>query len=785
MLSLFGIRHHGPGSARSLLRGLTQLQPDCVLIEGPPDADALIPMVVEAGMDPPVALLLYATEQPRKAVYYPFAAFSPEWQAMRFALQNKVPVRFMDLPQCHQLVDDPHEESADDANIDAKPHQPVVELQPGERLQVHLPILQTDPLTELAKAAGYDDGERWWEHLVEHRATESAHEHEPNAAEIFLAVHEAMSVLREDQHERRLPERVAQREALREAYMRQSIRAAEKEGFARIAVVCGAWHTPALRDLSKGQQDDIALLKDLPKTKVSATWVPWTFGRLTAYSGYGAGIASPGWYQHLWEMGLSPSRPANEITTRWLARVAHLLREQGLDASSASVIETVRLAQTLAAIRGRGLPDLAEINEAIRAVLCFGDATPMAVIHQQLIVHETLGAVPDHAPSVPLQQDVQREQKRLRMPLDATMKPLELDLRKPTDLQRSQLLYRLDLLGVPWGKLTSTRSRGTFREVWQLTWQPEYAVRLIERAGWGNTVLDAAIGYAKAQALGKIDGHAVTLPTLSRLLRQTLLADLPDALSLIMQRLQDEAALSPDLLQLMDALPELANALRYGDVRGTDTALMQQVVSGFIARVCVGLAQACASLNDDAAREMLTRLNGMDESVRLVDSKTHTETWRTTLMQLLGLRNLHGLLAGRVCRMLLDGYGLEVMVVATQMQLALSVANPPEQAAAWVDGFLGQSGLLLLHDERLWGLIDAWVAQLTPEHFTQVLPLLRRTFAQFPAPERRQMGAQAAQRSATRTGPIGQTNADVDIGLEVDITRAETALPLILQLLGL
>ena len=38
---VFGVRHHGPGSARSLRRALDALQPDVVLVEGPPDADAV------------------------------------------------------------------------------------------------------------------------------------------------------------------------------------------------------------------------------------------------------------------------------------------------------------------------------------------------------------------------------------------------------------------------------------------------------------------------------------------------------------------------------------------------------------------------------------------------------------------------------------------------------------------------------------------------------------------------------------------------------------------------
>ena len=76
---LFGIRHHGPGCARSLLRALEAMQPDCLLIEGPPDGESVLPFVLESGMCPPVALLVYAPDDSRRAVFYPFAEFSPEW----------------------------------------------------------------------------------------------------------------------------------------------------------------------------------------------------------------------------------------------------------------------------------------------------------------------------------------------------------------------------------------------------------------------------------------------------------------------------------------------------------------------------------------------------------------------------------------------------------------------------------------------------------------------------------------------------------------------------------
>ncbi len=109
---IFGIRHHGPGSARSVRAALAELQPDIVLVEGPPDAAEVLPLLADAAMQPPVALLIYAADTPRRAVYYPFTVFSPEWQAIHWALTGNVPVRFMDLPQTYQLGERPESELA-------------------------------------------------------------------------------------------------------------------------------------------------------------------------------------------------------------------------------------------------------------------------------------------------------------------------------------------------------------------------------------------------------------------------------------------------------------------------------------------------------------------------------------------------------------------------------------------------------------------------------------------------------------------------------------------------
>jgi hypothetical protein len=113
---------------------------------------------------------------------------------------------------------------------------------------------------------------------------------------------------------------------------------------------------------------------------------------------------------------------------------------------------------------------------------------------------------------------------------------------------------------------------------------------------------------------------------------------------------------------------------------------------------------------------------------------------------------------------------------ARRLGLALSTATEPAQAAAWIEGFLAGSGLLLLHNPTLWQVLDAWVTQLHPETFTAILPLLRRTFSTFPAPERRQMGERVRQGQ-------GSLQVQAQMGL-LDRDRADMILPLIAQLLG-
>jgi len=719
---VFGIRHHGPGSARSLLSALEAMGPDAVLVEGPPDAEDVLPLLARPEMVPPVALLVYPPDAPQDATFYPFAGFSPEWQALRYALGRGVTARFVNLPR--SLDRDGEDEESE---------------------------VREDPVGLLAEAAGYEDRELWWERQVEQRR---------DATDLFDAIMEAMTALREG-HEPPV------REARREAHMRRETRKALEEGYENVAVVCGAWHAPALKVEDYGARSDEALLKGLKKKKTSATWIPWTAGRLSYRSGYGAGTASPGYYEHLWNSS------GGNVGSRWLSHIARLLRSEDLDASPANVVEAVRVAETLAAVRELASPGLEELREAALATLCGGETEKLDLIRDKLEIGEKLGEVPADTPTVPLQRDLEGLQKRLRLKPSAEERNLDLDLREKNARARSELLHRLRLVGIDWGEPRAVSGKsGTFHEVWVLHWRPELSVALIEANVWGNTVESAASSRIRNLA------EDANLPRLTALLDAAILARLPEeSVSNLLGRVRDTAA-SADARLLMDALPPLARVARYGDVRGTEASSVLPVVDALFERALVALPGACAALNDDAARATAHSIGGVQECVNLLDRPGMAERWRAALSPLAEDDGVHALVRGWCCRLLLEAGVLEEGGLRKLAGLALSPAVPTPEAAAWVEGALRGSGLVLLHQDGLWRALDLWISSLDPETFTAMLPLVRRAFSCFESPERRAMG-----EKVKKLKDVHQDAATPERG-GVDHRRAARTLPVLAQILG-
>ena len=638
--TVFGIRHHGPGSARSLERALEQLEPDTILIEGPPEADALLALAADEDMDPPVALLTYVPDEPGRAHFYPFARFSPEWRAIRYGLQHEVPVRFCDLPAANKMASSG-------------------ERGPRSRYRA-------DPLAALAGIAGHGDPERWWEDVVE------SQDESP-----FEAVTEAMAVLREAYPDE------DPREEQREAFMRQQIRAASKSGAENVAVVCGAWHAPALTEPGPAAPDQ-RTLKGLRQGQ----------GR-----------------DHLGAVDLRPARPRERLRRR--RRLARLVRPalRGRRAAGRPLARPRRAAaarrgarrvrgpgRRRGAARGRARGDPQPAAGRPRRAARRHPRRPLPrqrrsrsqLVRAELVVGHRLGEVPERTPMVPLQQDVSRLQRRLRLKPEAQSKSITLDLRKPNDRERSRLLHRLNLLGVHWAEQRRTSGLGTFKEAFELEWHPGLALDLIHAGRWGTTVEAAAAAKARAEA-----AEQESLAALAQLADAVLLADLPDALADVMRALADQAALDRDTTDLMRAVPPLAGILRYGDVRGSDTQRRRRAscaASSCAARsACPG---AGVGLDEETGKALAELVDGVNSALALLEDADLTRAWRDVAAPRRRRRPPPGLArrprhppAPR--RRRVPGHRRR------HLARALSPGEDPERGASWIEGFIGTSGLVL------------------------------------------------------------------------------------------
>jgi hypothetical protein len=717
-----------------------------VLIEGPPEADDLIPFAGAPGMKPPIAFLVHASSDANAAFFSPFAEFSPEWQALLWAIRHKTPAHFIDWPggiTIHQL-------------IAAKDKDP-------EGMEV---LADSDPLDTLAELAGFTEGEAFWNALIEqgrlgHGAEANAGE---NALAVFAAIEHAMTQVRAESGSVR-SERSRLRDEQREAWMRIHIRQALKECDGPVAAVVGAWHVSALRHEASAASDK-ALIKNLEREKIEVTWVPWTNSRLSTASGYGAGVISPGWYRHLWSLYAQekPTEPAT-FAAQWQARTAALLRNEGYPTSTASAIEAARLSLTLAAMREHAVPGLEEMRESALASLCYGEDVPLRLIERKLYIGEQVGEIDPSVPQMPLARDLALWQKKTRLKPEDVESEVRVDLRSEAGLLKSTLLHRLLILKVPWGKLIEAEAgRGTFRELWRLRWVPELSVSLAEALVYGGTIEQAS---ANAQIERSQKQKSTSISEQAELIRAALVADLPVAAKACITRLQEMAVDAGEITELMKAVAPLVRVLRYGTARELPETELRSLIHALSVEVNAGVRLASHNLGEDAASARIDAMRAYDEVLHLFGDETLIDSWRhqlTARVVGLSLRRLH------------DMRTWDLEQVRSAFSLRTRGETPP-RAGAFIETFLAGGSEVLLQDQPLLELLDDWLCALAENDFVETLPLLRRSFSVFDAVARRRLMDRVAKGAHQMTHAVIPSNGSSNEAFD-------RALPLLYQILG-
>ena len=522
---------------------------------------------------------------------------------------------------------------------------------------------------------------------------------------------------------------------IREAYMKREIaKACTEFKPEEIVVIVGAYHLLGIQNSLPAMTDDE--LKKLPKATAQLTLMPYSYLRLSSRTGYGAGNMAPYYFELMWRA--MQTNTMDKLAATYLTKIAKILRDQGQNASSASVIEAVRLANVLSAMKGGTYPVLEDLHDAV--VTCFGGGglSSVAEAINKVDIGTAIGALPEGVSQTPVQEDMNQELKRLKLTnyKSAIAQDLSLDLRENLkvktkeaafiDLNRSTFLHRLEVLGIHFATQQRVQQdKASWAEKWVLQWSPEVEIEIVEANLKGETLEIAAAFILKEQL-----SEATDLSVVAKIIRQACECQLTHIFGNALSTLQSLLVDSNNFVETAFAAHELSMLIQYGDLRQFNLEPLKPILQQLFLRASLLLIDA-SSCDDKASKPIVDAMNTMEfiseQQYELVD----TETWQKELTHLAWRDDVNTKLSGVAFAILLEHNLATEEECAREVSRRLSAGVPADLGASWFEGFSGRNRYALLSRTIIWQELDNYVRQLDEEQFMRSVVFLRRAFADF------------------------------------------------------
>lgn len=738
-VNVFGVRHLSPAGAWHLRKYLDAKKPDLVLIEGLSDATELVPDVTRRGTKPPIALLAYTDSLPVRTLIYPLARYSPEFQAMSWAKEHDAEVDFIDLPSDVFLaLQDVEEELATRRRLEREKASAPAEESGTAAATAEAAPPRVSVYQQWAERAGETDHETYWERTFEHNLSDDAYR---------LAAYEFGNSLRELEEDQ---PRWRAENLVREAYMRRKIAAAIAAGTKpeKIVAVVGAFHAPVLTGEFPAMTD--GELASLRRRSSKFTLMPYSYFKLSSQSGYGAGNQAPAYYELLWDA--MRSGQLDQLPSQYLSMVARNLREAGTHRSTAEVIEGVRLANTLAAMKDGLAPALVDLRDAAVTLIGHGELMTVKEAIARVEVGTAIGELPAGVSRTSIQADFEREMLRLKLEkYKTTVKAeLSLDLRenrqaKSTesaflDLNRSSFLNRLRVLEVGFAKpLRTSQGSATWAEKWALQWSPESEIQLVEAVLLGETV-ELATGFKFKTTLETCTSIAAA----AEVVRDACQCGMMASMDAARKRLQELSTETSELTAIAHAAHTLGMIVRYGDVRKFDPEPLMPLVEELFVEGALALHGA-ATCDNEQAMNVIVAIDEMNGLALEHSERVDEAMWIERLRRLSDADDRNPILSGYACAILLERGLIANEDLAREVSRRLSPGVPADLGAGWFEGLSKRNRYALLARQILWAQLADYIASLDEEHFRRSVVFLRRAFGGFAAREKRQIAENLAE----------------------------------------
>jgi hypothetical protein len=710
---LFPVRHHSPRAAGCLRAWLEKVRPELVLVEGPSDAESLIPIITDQESEPPIAILAYSTDGQPQSCMWPFVRYSPEYEALRWAREHGVKAGFVDWPSGAALGS--ARQAARKAETNPEASDPDAKADTGNRHKV------------LAERFDLRHFNEFWDAWFETPAYDPAGFREAMNA---FAEYIAPAADRDPES------------ALRDRIMAEAIEGAIQGGIApdRIVAVLGAAHVASI--VRGDPRVDTALPEAVP---VALAVVPYSYLRLSESSGYGAGNRAPWYYERVYENALD----FNQASLVVLIEFATSMRLRGFAVSLADVIEAYRLGVTLAGLRGKSAPGADELAEAACATITRGQEAPIREFLAPLMIGRRVGRLGSAAGRNSLQREFAEGLQKFGFPHRDELETVTLRLADTTQAAASLFLHRLRVADVPYASYAGSQSVSSktkpddeaggygalsrVREHWQVQWTPATEVALAERVIYGEN-----FGEVCERKLNEALQDTKHASDATRLLVDAVLTEAMKATARSLDAAERLSSTDEDVDSLSQAARTLAGLKSFGSSRPQLTQL-----GGTVDRLLVGtftrgtLRLPLSLLGDAEATAPARRAMMVLQELALTQPGLDRVAWFEGLHGISGDEKVEPTAAGTAAALLYLARECNDEQLRALLEGRLADTITPARSADFLAGFFSVNALVLLKNREIVAALSAFLAGLGGAAFRDALPALRRAFAVLGASERR------------------------------------------------
>ncbi len=733
---LFPVRHHSPVCSYQLVRTIEAYAPDCILIEGPENANDLIPVLTSEETALPAAIY-YFYKDTRKLVseegedyhcYYPFLYASPEYNAMAEAKKRGIPAQFIDLPYSEILI---HTQGNRGLRTEQEKHSYADDSH----------LVKSRFYAKLCEKTGLRSFEEFWEKYFEIGGIRKTPE------EFIRQMHTYCILTRRETPQEELE---ADATLVREQCMASRIQAA-MQVHQKVLVVTGGFHSIGLHELLQ-REGKAPKLHSFPPDVQNCYPMAYSYDAADALRGYASGMQHPKFYDDICKDLLSGTEPEGIYRTHTLDLLAKTAKEaakKDVPLSIADVTAAYSLMEGLAALRGAQDCGMYELYDGVTSCMIKGEKTtasalPLEILGQ-LATGDAVGRIGDRTHVPPLIADFETQCEAFRLKARSAV-PQEAELalfQKGRGMEESRFFHRMEFLGTEFAQrlkgpdLHRGTDRSRVREVWKYRRTPHVDAVLIDHTTDGFTLEEACRTLA-----GKALRRERRCETAAKIAVDCFLMGiaLPPQDTALMEEIMvgdgDFFSIGKGLYYF-----DMLHSLRmlYGF---SDSAVMQ-----FISQCFGKLVTLLPSMGDVPAEraqeciEICRILHGVTGRILPERREEFALALQTLTEREEKEPSVYGAASGLLYAM--DGSRRVQAESAMRGYLRGSLAMQ-KQGALYLKGLFETARDIALTDESFLQMADALMAGMEFQDFLEILPSLRLAFSYFTPSEIRSTAAAAA-----------------------------------------